>query len=434
METVRHTKPDGIWLFDYNMLLAQDDCAELPVWISKRDLQIILQACVGIDKFRTRVFTDVQGQIYTIATPLQFETFQGWVSDMFNNLGGYVMCNDLINQQNLLLQSIADTLARMADCGCNEASTTTNGTGGSRGAGTTQRNPPGYNQADTPDIPPDGFDDMATYRTHKCNAAWEIIGQIQIDIQSMSVLNLIGVGVTAFATTLVATLITPIPFDELLAIAFAVITGAVTASYMLEVSSAIGAEWQDLTCELYNAEDVEDARARLYDALSAIVDGMITIPELVKPYVKQMLNPFLNNDNLARLFEDVPIRTTGTDCSSCGPEYWWECVVGDLISYDLQEVRLAAIEGSYGEYIMVLAVSVADDFTTTLLSGTVTSPGESPQCVTTIFDSPMGCSVNCYMYDDTREQYPTGVFGAINDAYVIMYRSELPFSVLFERV
>lgn len=432
MEKRQHKKPEAIWLFDYTSLAMMDDCPHYQVWLSERDINIIWQAVVNIDRFRSRVFTDVSGTTYTIADLDQFGNFKEWVSDMNVHMGEFMACNELLSQQNQILELLAEQLSRLADCSCLSANTTANGTGGSRGSGTTARPPINYNEGETPDTPPPGFSSWASYRTHKCNMSADILNGIIADLQSIAILDLVGITVSIFATTLIAVLITPIPFDDLLALASSIIVGAVSASYLLSVSTLLDTTYRtDFICALYNATDPSDAYAEAIVVIDEAVDNDSNIPSLVKPFVKDMLYKFVNPDSANRLFSNVPTLVTGTDCSSCGPAYWWECSVGETLEWTADTVEIGAIEGVYGEYVCILQTTALDDITTTLNNGSITPPTTAAVfCVTTTFDYDVGCNPTCFQ--EYTFQSDTGVFGLFSGIRAIMYRSGTPFSVIFE--
>lgn len=430
MATVKHRNSDAIWLFDYPVLAAQDDCPELQVWLSMRDIQIILTGLSNIDKFRSRVFYSVQGDVYEKVTPLDFETFQGWVSDLFNHIGGYIMCNELLEQQNLLFEQMVAQLARLADCNCSQTPTV-GGTGGSRGSGTSPTYPNPYDEGQTPEVPPPGFPDMATYRTHKCNASAQIVRELGEDMQSISLMSLVGVGSTALAAALAVTLLTPVPFDELLVIATAVIVGAVQASWLAQVSTLVDANFDDLVCEIYNAANATAARTALIAAINTLIDGDGNIPAIGKPYVKQAVGAIVSTDSVNRAFTDVPVSEVH-DCSSCGPDEWWNCAYGEVLEMTVDTVELGSVLDLYGGYLVLLTFNAKEDVTTSLQNGAMNPHPVSPECMTTIFDNNASCQRTCG--SGNAGQWPTGQFGTFNQIYTVMYRSSTPFSVLFELV
>src|SRR6185295_7317729 len=102
---------------------------------------------------------------YTLATPDQFSEFQAWCSYMKANLGGFEMCNDL-------LQGIVDQLTALVNKPCCPPG---NGTSGSGGAGSTEAPPVSFDENDGDiAVHPGWSASYNAYRKKKCNMAYQI--------------------------------------------------------------------------------------------------------------------------------------------------------------------------------------------------------------------------------------------------------------------
>lgn len=139
---------------------------------------------------------------------------------------------------------------------------------GSYGAGKDEP-PESGNQDDEEDWPP-GFDTYAEYRLYKCDIANRIIEGIRVDVVWLAA----GTIVTLASSILVATLLTPIPGDEILALvgfALALLAQGVLATVGASLQSDIDAERQELVCLLYDAADADSAKTAVLDYLDSVL-------------------------------------------------------------------------------------------------------------------------------------------------------------------
>ena len=339
-KVIRHKSPDSIWLFDFPSLEAMDDCPELQVWLSERDIQIILQGLKDVHRYQSRVFVESEGQSYTTVDATQFETFQGWVSDMFNNIGGYQMCNEI-------MQGILEALQAIADRECCPTGGAGSGVfnSGSRGSGISAQ--PASTYEESGEIPPSGFSTWEEYRQHKCNAANDIVLALKVDLLSFS--NLIpGEGTfTAILSGLVAVMLTPIPYDDLAYIVGLLTVGAIEYSFLAELSAEIEDNANSLVCILYGASDATVAQEDFRTEVNSIIDGMDII-ELGKDWLKDIIVGMTPFDVFNRLFSNVSTTTQDSDCSACG---------ADCSAFIVDDINGSQTAG-------------------TLISGSLDSPGE----------------------------------------------------------
>jgi len=305
-KVIRHRSPDSIWLFDFPALEEMDDCAELQVWLSERDVQLILQGMKDVHRFQSRVFVEAEGNSYTTVDATQFEAFQGWVSDMFNNLGGYQMCNEI-------MQGILEALQAIADRECCPTGSPGSGllNSGSRGSAISSQSPNSFEEEG--ETPPPGFDTWAEYRQHKCDVAHDIVKNFKVDLLSLS--NLIPED-DAFSTImvwLVGVLLTPVPYDDLATLIGLLLAASVEYSWLAELSSEVQDNADDLVCTLYTSSDSANAESSYLVALEGLIDGL-DIPGFGQDWLKNVADSMLTPDVTNKLFVPGPTESQGADC------------------------------------------------------------------------------------------------------------------------
>jgi hypothetical protein len=77
-------------------------------------------------------------------------------------------------------------------------------------------------------------------------------------------------GITGWVAVLIGVLVTPIPFDDLAALAALLITSALLYGLMAELSVIIGDNRDNLVCILYNAENATEAQQDLVGELNGL--------------------------------------------------------------------------------------------------------------------------------------------------------------------
>lgn len=106
MRWVRHRDSENKRLFPYQELSTYDDCEELIICLSERSLNIILNALKEVERMRTRVWTLREGDLYFLADDSQFDDFRQWMSDVYNQLGSWVMCNEKLERIAVALETM----------------------------------------------------------------------------------------------------------------------------------------------------------------------------------------------------------------------------------------------------------------------------------------------------------------------------------------
>lgn len=421
-ETKQHRSPDTIWLFDYNSLLAMDDCPKYVVSLSERDINIIWQSVLNISRFRSRVFTAVNGTNYTIADIDQFSQFQEWVSDMNVNMGDFMTCTTA-------LDLIAEALQALVDKPCCPSGSTS----GSRGSGTTGEPPNPYNQDETPTDPPAGFSDMTQYNSHKCQAAQDLINNLRADLLGLSGIVYSGATPTGLVGTLIVFLLTPIPFDDLIALAAYLIYSAYSYTFLAEMSAQMSEENENLLCVLYSAAGASEAETAFLAALEDIALDYFSTTEDAD-WVMGAVEYMLSYDAFNVLFENVPTVSTEADCSECNNfpsfcRFMEEAGEGEIISDTVLETN--AYEVSAGTYVWAVGWTGPEEITFSLEGGSLTTHASWPDGLQTIEDTANNCGVG--NNESWNEEYSTFAVPVVTGPdKTVQFFSSTPFRIRAE--
>lgn len=104
MTTVRFRDSQNVVLFDYPKAEALSGDADRVVFLSQRDFYLLLNSIEFIGEFRNRVFTSHIRETYEICSDAEWATFQGWVEDLENNLGGWPVSNEYLERIAIALE------------------------------------------------------------------------------------------------------------------------------------------------------------------------------------------------------------------------------------------------------------------------------------------------------------------------------------------
>lgn len=381
---VTHRNTQTVWLFDFLSFETLGEDTDRLIFLSERDWNMIWQATKDIDVWQSRVWVEAEGENYLTVDDTQFEEFQNWVSDMRIHLGDFAMIEDI-------LQEISDRIQALVDKPC----CPDGGTTGSRGTGSTQAPPNPYDQEATPEDPPEGFEDMEAFEGHKCNAAADIVNALQADLLSLSALTYAAQPPTGIVAVLIGILLTPIPYDDMIALAAYLIYTAISYSFLAEMAAQMEEDEQTIICSLYNAATVEGARAAIEDALQEIADAQgWTSPQVA--FVMGAIDYFLTNDSLNKLFEDIPTVSQDADCSECEPEefFSYSCIYAEVGS-ETQSADFIEVDGDLlgdGAYWFAIGWDDNRTFDFSIVSGSVTAPATGPTFVNFLDDD---SAVNC---------------------------------------
>lgn len=234
----------------------------------------------------------------------QFDIIDSEISAFLGDTDDMTFCEDLVNAFNNLSASF------QAGCCGN----------GSFGAG--QNEPAASTQVDSEgDFPPE-FDTYAEYRAYKCDVANRIIEGIREDMEWLAA----GTLVTLVASGLVASLFTPIPFDDILLLVGFVVSlllQGVLAGTALAVDTTIDTERQTLVCLLYDATDATDAKT----IVTSYMASLLTATEMAlfaSVWTFASVNALFGKD---LLLEASPLPDA-VSCAGCTSECEL-CVVSD---------------------------------------------------------------------------------------------------------
>lgn len=230
------------------------------------------------------------------------------------------------------LTSIAASLALQVNVGCCDRQ-------GSGGAGTVQPPPSPINEGNpSVDPPPEGFNSWLEFQTYKCAIAWNIIGQLEADLAQMAVLNFGGISISSLASIIAVTVITPIPFDDIVAIAALLITAA--AEIIITTTlSIVNDNEEDLVCALYLGTSAGSSRGAFLSKYAEFVASGVADP--VSAFaVNALISYMVGSSTVNRLYEeDLTRNWAEQDCSMC-----IEAECPELIEYTSPEATEPGVE------------------------------------------------------------------------------------------
>lgn len=256
--------------------------------------------------WRTTYVVDYVGTIgYNMPTVEQFQLVQAAIAEAGVDMSS---CEEIAEQLAAIASAIQQSAGTGGCCGS-----------GSRGSGTVAAPANPYNQTETPTEPPPGFESMEQFNSHKCNAALDLLNNLQSDLIGLSGLAYSGSTPTGLVGAMIVFLLTPIPFDDLIALAAYLIYSAYSYTFLAQMAALIEDNESELLCVLYDSPTSESAKTNLLAALETIALAYYaTTPdaEWVMGAVEQML-PY---DATNKLFEDLPTVAQDADCSACGDD------------------------------------------------------------------------------------------------------------------
>lgn len=319
MQTVTHKSPNSIWLFDYTSLLDMDTCQELIVCLSERDLNIIWQAIKDIDRFRSRVYTDVNGDTYTKVSLEQFEEFQFWVSDLNVHLGDYSVCNELLERIAGALEGIQ---AMSGCCG----GTVPGVNGGSGGAGMTPGAASGTTSTedDRGGPPPEGFSSWGEFDGYQCRAAAYIIDQIIVDVATLSIVSIGLSDVAGLAALIVPLLTSPIGWAIILTIASMMVENLVIGLAYSLIITHLEDNKDEYICALLSGTDCASSINSFTDKIDELVDADSSFGGGLGQYLaRRFIKAWATTDNINRMYTRQAVEYPDYPCP-CGGEAIFE--------------------------------------------------------------------------------------------------------------
>lgn len=212
-------------------------------------------------------------------------------------------CND--DKFNQFLEVISG-LGGGSGCGC--------GSGGA-GSGDVPDNP--YSENDQEGVPPDGFDTVEQYRSHKCDAAWHIFNQLNQDLQGLSGVVISITAVTTVAALLVTIMVTPVPGARIVTLAAILIFGLVAFSFLSAASALMFDNRFDLICYLYDADSSAQAKIDFLQGLAELMDSDTVWDQVEKDFVLAVVDQILSPLQMNKLTSNVYVPSAAEDCDHC---------------------------------------------------------------------------------------------------------------------
>ena len=254
-------------------------------------------------------YTTEYGEVgYTLPTEEEFQAVLSAISEANVDMAS---CEELNTTLQGILEAIEGlTAATVQSSGCGPCG------GGSRGAGTSEAEPNPYDQGESPTTPPPGFSSMTQFNQQKCNAAYDIITNLKNDLQGVAALDYVSNGFNDIVVLVLAVVLTPIPWDDIALLVGLLIFAGIEYTFLVEISSEIFDNADDLACELYNSDSAAEAQVNLRTALNALVDAQGWI-EAEEDFVKSALEYMTPLDAINRMFVNTPTTTQDADCSLC---------------------------------------------------------------------------------------------------------------------
>lgn len=260
--------------------------------------------------------------------------------------------------------ALREIAASMRAC-CAADPGTSNGSGG---AGATERPETTITEGDSSvDPPPEGFDTWPEFYAYKCAVAtwiWETLNNDLSLIGMMNLVVLIASGVVIhFAPYLAAVVATPIPFDDIVAIATLIATViGMSLSAIDELHSAFVAGREAIICAMYSAKSVSAAKFAFGEAWGAEIDIETPVDE-VAHVLKLVAINLANNDAMNKLFErDEEIDYPVADCSFCPGPCEDVLIYGELLDPETGEYA-SEPAGAYGyHYLQIQLMSESGVF------------------------------------------------------------------------
>lgn len=256
----------------------------------------------------TTYYTELLDNGYTVPNTDQFELIENAIAEANLDMSG---CTDIVAELALIRGALT-AMAQGAGAGCGDCG------GGSRGAGASESAPSDF--TDTGENFPPSFDDREEFNAHKCNQAYDIINALQADLQGLAGIEYTVSGnIPEIVGILLGVLVTPIPYDDIVYLVALLLFTIIEYTFLVEFSSVVFDNRDNLACILYNSEDAGQAQVDFEAELDSLVDGE-AYPDAAKDFVKDVVHHLVTFDAINLLYSDVPTISSGNTCSGCGTE------------------------------------------------------------------------------------------------------------------
>lgn len=220
------------------------------------------------------------------------------------------------------LENIANALEHQASVSAACCAGGASGGAGSGGGGGEETPPSTTTEPDLSDPPPAGFDTWEDYFAYKCAVATQIWQDTFDDVGKISTFNLVVMAtlgaVIGFAPLLAASFATPIPFDDIAAIATLVLTAyGLVATSIEQLEASLATAREDMICAIMGARSVGAAQVAWH---SAWADGIqaTASSSAIAAILEGIADKFDSNDSFNRIFDKDEERIyPSADCSYC---------------------------------------------------------------------------------------------------------------------
>lgn len=305
----RFPKTQSRQLIDYNRFL--DLTGEKVFICLDRGVMEIMRYLLNTrGSWRSTYVKEYVGTVgYMMPTEEEFNAVQDAIGEANIDMSA---CSDIVDALSGIKDAI-DNLAFQASsssCGCG---------GGSGGSGTNEAEPNPWENGGDPDAYPPGFSSSSQFSNHKCRAAAKIVRDIISDLQSISVISITGLTLTAIGGLILAVLATPVPFDDILVIAGVLLFSVLASSYIATLSSELNDIYDELVCALLNGEDATESRAGIITVIQDVIADMgLSSPE--ESALNTIADSVVTYDAINRMYEPGEQYEIDYTCDCGEPE------------------------------------------------------------------------------------------------------------------
>lgn len=280
-------------VYQSNDLFDEENITECVAWFLPKWAYYVARSFLFDYGQRITSFSlDYRTGLYLLPSVAQFDEIEAVISEA---LGGDIVCvNDIVVALNGIETAI---LEGQSSIGCE-------GTGSS---GADEKEEAGTTFVDNGVDDPTGgaYADYNAYKTNKCGWAEQIISDIEADLALVSGATIL----TWLVNVLVIALVTPVPFDDIIAmvatgLAFVVVGGL--AAFISLITDELTSNRDDFLCAMINAGDVASAQS---DFLAVSSLGTVA---------QTFFGLFVNTNSFNRLFtKQADLSEACPDCGEC---------------------------------------------------------------------------------------------------------------------
>jgi hypothetical protein len=164
--------------------------------------------------------------------------------------------------------------------------------------------------------PPEGFESWEEFFHDKCAIAWHIIETLENDLGEMIIINVSTGTLSGLGSLIAITIVTPIPFDDIIAIAAFLISlgNTIIVATCLDI---INNNEEALVCELYRGNSASESFDLFIDKFSELVDSGVSDPIenfAAKTFMKYMMGSPVTNQLYTK---DNTRNWTTRNCTLC---------------------------------------------------------------------------------------------------------------------